>query len=417
MKRIAILLLTVCLLWAGTVAAEDALLRIYQQGNESFGGTEQELESLLKDGPGRYGVAQVRFAAQYPGMTIEHRWLNTQSLGGDEVFAAIQAVADEADILFLWHPDLPALAAAGLAEDLSDSTAIKEAVGDWDWLPSLLGEDGRLYAIPETVTPHLVRVCSPALLEALSASIDGDSWTWDDLFDLGDALARYGEANGETVYLAVSRTFNPLWLEQWLWNEHYGNDGGAPDLDVLRSLLPRWKDLLDRGLIITPAEYAEAREALSTQTLLEIGPLGFYQIEEANTYLPPRYGDAARTVAVDAFVYAVNPASPNAQAAMDFLAYYCAPDALSASMRYWENGLFPEETDSAAWPFGAPGVRERSATTPGLYELWSQALASSFLLHAADTPAAVYDACRAYLDGETDLEACVAQIAAVLGAD
>lgn len=420
MKRLLIFPLITCLICSGMALAEADTLRILQQGNDQYGGTEHQLEATHGDiRTGRYGVAVEHFAAQYPDMTITHGWLNTEGLGYDEIAAEAHARMGDFDILFLWYPDIQALAAEGLAADLSASGTIQEALQGWgddDGIRALYGDETYLYAVPEMLRPTLVRIASPELLEALPATLDLETWTWDDLFDLGDALSLHGEETGQTYYLAASQIMNPLWLDQWLWNEYYGGKD-VYDWDALRSMLTRWKALVDRGLIREPFGYDENWHEASASTLFQIEDLGFYQINDANTYLPPRYGDAIHLVGIDSFAYLVNPASPNLDAAMDFLACYSEPGAIAASWRYWENGIFVEGASLDAWPFGSPGVRPPAETTSGLFALWSQAIGSGFLRHTAMLPSAVYGVHQQYLDDELTLNACIEEIAALLDGD
>lgn len=403
--------LTLTLLQQGTDYTTDyAHYQLYLQDHLDRALQTEKDPYPLPEFPGRYGAAIHALTRQHPHAGIDYQL--SGSYGSlDELYTAMLAGSSEVDIILsLFTPDLLALYRAGVVEDLSSYPSIREALETWPDLTALLGDGERLFAAPENIILDLMILVAPDLLNTMGLSVDGDDWTWSDLFDMGDALYAYNQAHGTTYSLICSKIWNPAWLDQFLINEcYYAPPGHAFDVETLRVLLARWKDMVQKELVINPLEFSKNKDQLSSQVLFYNQSAHFPQIVKDTVYQMPTYREGIRRTGVTSKVYFLNAASPHLQEAADFLAHYCRATMETAThfpTTYWRNGIFPGGAENdiplTGW---YPG--EEIIPDPALISLWNEAMTSGYLRYDAPILEAAYDLHQAYLADQIGLEECV----------
>lgn len=380
MKRFLSIILLLLLLLPNIGLAQGAPLTILEEGLQ----TNREQDLLQEAGafnafPTRYGAALKTFQALHPQMEIICAATGNH---GDmkAVYAALPAGG--VDIVGASHVNLWDLYDEGLLLDLSTHPAMAESLSAWPEVSTLLGDGERVFAIPEALRPELMWAPNPALLDTLGVEVDDAAWTWEDFFDIGDLLDAYNQANGTQHSLLASKISSPAWLDQILLNE---SQAAEPDTQALRTLLPRWKALVDRGLVVDPITYYTTK-GQRERTLFVMSVVS---AEEA--LLPPVYraGIPCR-VGIQGSVYFVNANAANAEAAMDFLAAYLDPEAVTASLWYADGGLYPQ-----------------GAQTTALQALCQEAIAQGYWVRTDDRFTSAYALCDAYLAGTMELEECI----------
>lgn len=305
-----------------------------------------------------------------------------------------------ADIHCFMDADPISLHTMGLAIDLGSTVSLD----GWPNVLPLLGDGTALYAVPEALAPMVLEVDDADLYNALGLAVSGDTWTWSDLFDIGDALGAYNEANGTQHTLITSSAERPAWLEQFAINEAARTDG-AVDTEALAEMLPRWKALAEQALFIGRYTYLYSEEVPGTALFRSVGA-PFSDLSET-FFLAPVYREGVSRTGVEATLYSVDETSANADLAMAYLNAYCATESVLVSPEYWHSGIFPPE---AAIPEKQPAI----PATPERIALWNEALETGYLSCTRPVVEACYEALAAYLDDTLTLEACVEQITAVI---
>ncbi len=364
---------------------------------------------------GRYATAEEAFILAHPGLSI----LFTDTLihsSTDNINEVLASGSTEVDIICTQDADLWALYEQGFLVDLYQSPAIREALADWQDLRPLLGDSEHLFAVPQSLTPTLVQLVSPAILQELVITIDEgswESWSWEDFFDMGDTVRAYNAEKGTDYYFACSKLWNPVWLDQWVMGERAQTPDTPVDKEQLSGLLSRWKGFLDDDLIINPIAFSQQTGA-QDNTLFDLYPRSYADLRGSAVYPLPLYRSGALRSGVDALVFVVNAASPKLEAAVDFLVAYCHPDAIGMSVDYWGNGLVLESARSGDMWWDGTRDTPDLPPCPDIEALWWESITTGFMNRYSPALITAYAQMRGYLAGEITLEACTAAIEAAV---
>ncbi len=196
----------------------------------------------------RAAFADGMLKEKYPEIEISY----VTETNSREIIANLFAGDPTLDIIaFCEHEGFSPQYAAfnGAMVDLLQYDGIAERAEDYyDSFVERFMYDGELFAIPYSCEPYLW-YANPQLFDEMGIDLPEDTWTWEDYFELGEAVYEYNIENG-TDYLLMYCALQYYPLIQFAANTvDYANGTHEFGSESFRELVEKWKHLFDIGVV------------------------------------------------------------------------------------------------------------------------------------------------------------------------
>lgn len=354
---------------------------------------------IVLDSPGsaesaRMYKAMELTAAKYPDVEFEF----IQEPNDMRLLTAI--MSDEAgyDVVFL--QEFGGVSArnfyrSGALADLSESSVI---MNNWEQLidmDDIFGSDGGIFAVPSVVYPYVFQV-NETVFEEYGLDIPEADWTWDEFFELGEAVTALRRAGEDIVLLADGQ--EPFFLMQYNVNElsHGGIDYSKP---MFARNMESWRACVTEGTI----EHTDYMYMYGSQenALFTTKQLSYSAMEDASFLQPPGYADYTGTP-VYALSVGIVSLSDEREIAECFVASYISQEALELPEHYYVYGVLLKEDGGIQYPEFA----QADMPTQVNREFWAAALENGVqYVHIDEFMYEQYDDMYwEYIAGDMDVE-------------
>lgn len=271
----------------------------------------------------------------------------------EEYIAELALLGELPDVFMIMKEDFPTYAQLGLLEDLTSYVSEYNIVLDEAYYQTAY-ESGiykdTLYALPFESVPTLM-VVNKTLLEENGYEIPDENWTWDEFYELCEALTIDSDGDG---IIDQYGSYNYTWEDAAYTNGvTLFNDDGTLNIDTeeLEESIKFAKSILDLTytLDVTSQDFDEGYVVFQPMLYAEYSAYTPYpyRVEKSSNFemeiipLPTQDGEMG-SYQVDTLLIGMSSTSKNADYAFEFLQLLCNNDEIQSMIYTESRGVSPK---------------------------------------------------------------------------